>query len=100
MAPIVHLASYNLQRGIHYPHLLEQFRSLPELRDADIIAVQEAPVPRGGRNTLARLAEDLEAGHRWSYEPVMRYFDKEYWRRVLIVVNRGQASLQDAFHEA
>ncbi|MBM42223.1 MAG: hypothetical protein CL483_09915 [Acidobacteria bacterium] len=78
MAPIVHLASYNLQRGINYPHLLEQFGSLPELRDADIIAVQEALVPRGGRNTLARLSEDLRAGHRWSYEPVMRYSDKEY----------------------
>ena len=93
MAPIVHLSSYNLQRGIHYPHLLEQFGSLPELRDADIIAVQEALVPRGGRNTLARLAEDLGAGYRWSYEPVMRYSDKEYGNGFLY---RSTVSVRDA----
>ena len=78
MAPLVHLASYTLQRGIHYPQLLEQFGCLPELRDADIVAVQEALVPRGGVNTLARLAEDLGVGHRWSYQPVMRYPEKDY----------------------
>ncbi len=92
MTRTVRVASYNLQRGIHYARIREQFRELPGLRDADVVAVQEALVPQGGRNTLARLAEDLAAGHAWSYRPVMRYPDKEYGNGFLFrpVVTPGE----------
>ena len=48
------------------------------LRLADIVAVQEAQVPTGGVNTLARLAADLEGEYGWTYRTVMSYPGKEY----------------------
>jgi len=52
--------TYNLQRGIQYAQIRHHLATVPLLRHADIIAVQEALVPAGGRNTLARLADELE----------------------------------------
>ena len=71
--------THNLQRGIHYDRLREHFATLPVLRQADIVAVQEAQVLlEDGTNTLARLAADLEGEYRWTYRTVMAYPGKEY----------------------
>ena len=78
MRSTLRLATYNLQRGIHYAQVREHLATLPHLREADIVAVQEALVPAGGVNTLARLAADLEGSYRWTYRTVMSYADKEY----------------------
>ncbi|HJN45093.1 MAG: endonuclease/exonuclease/phosphatase family protein [Vicinamibacterales bacterium] len=78
MLRILRLVTYNLQRGINYKQIRTHFSSLPALRQADIVAVQEALVPEGGTNTLARLADDLEGEYGWSYRTVMSYPGKEY----------------------
>jgi endonuclease/exonuclease/phosphatase family metal-dependent hydrolase len=78
MAHTLRLVTYNLQRGIHYERIRTHFATLPALRRADIVAVQEALVPAGGPNTLARLADDLEGDYRWTYRAVMSYPGKEY----------------------
>ncbi|SVA16768.1 uncharacterized protein METZ01_LOCUS69622, partial [marine metagenome] len=78
MSQILRLVTYNLQRGIHYDHIRRHLATLPSLREADVIAVQEALVPVGGTNTLARLAADLDGEYRWTYRTVMSYPDKEY----------------------
>ena len=72
------VVTYNLQRGIHYPLLRKHFAQLESLRLADVVAVQEALVPAGGVNTLARLARDLAGDYRWAYRTVMAYPSKEY----------------------
>ena len=72
------VVTYNLQRGIHYSLLRKHFAQLESLRLADVVAVQEALVPTGGVNTLARLARDLAGGYRWAYRTVMAYPSKEY----------------------
>jgi endonuclease/exonuclease/phosphatase family metal-dependent hydrolase len=80
MPQTLRLVTYNLQRGIHYDRIREHFATLPALREADIVAVQEAQVLLldGGTNTLARLAADLEGEYRWTYRTVMAYPGKEY----------------------
>ena len=78
MPQTLRLVTYNLQRGIHYDRIREHFATLATLREADIVAVQEALVPASGANTLARLAADLEGEYRWTYRTVMSYPDKEY----------------------
>ena len=72
------VVTYNLQRGIHYSLLRKHFAQLESLRLADVVAVQEALVPAGGVNTLARLARDLAGDYRWAYRTVMAYPSKEY----------------------
>ena len=66
------------QWAIHYDRIREHFATLPALSQADIVAVQEAGVPAGGSNTLARLAADLEGEYGWTYRTVMSYPGKEY----------------------
>ncbi|MDP6582500.1 MAG: endonuclease/exonuclease/phosphatase family protein [Vicinamibacterales bacterium] len=78
MSRTLRLVTYNLQRGIQYEQIRAHFSSLPALRQADIVAVQEALVPKGGTNTLARLADDLEGEYGWTYRTVMSYPGKEY----------------------
>lgn len=60
MSQTLRLVTYNLQRGIRYEQIRHHLDTVPLLRQADIVAVQEALIPAGGRNTLARLADDLE----------------------------------------
>ena len=72
------VVTYNLQRGIYYGSLRDHFLSCPELCQADVVAVQEALLPDGGENTLARLARDLGNDYRWTYRTVMAYPGKEY----------------------
>jgi endonuclease/exonuclease/phosphatase family metal-dependent hydrolase len=78
MRSTLRLVTYNIQRGIDYDQIRTHFATVPALAEADIVAVQEALVPAGGRNTLARLADHLEGGYRWTYRTVMSYPDKEY----------------------
>ena len=78
MPQTLRLVTYNLQRGIYYDRIRENFATLPALRQADVVAVQEAQVPEGGTNTLARLAADLEGEYAWTYRTVMSYPGKEY----------------------
>ena len=78
MTRTLRLVTYNLQRAIHYDRIREHFAMLSPLRQADIVAVQEAQVPAGGPNTLARLAADLEGEYGWTYRTVMSYPGKEY----------------------
>lgn len=78
MSQILRLVTYNLQRGIHYDLIRHHLATLSRLREADVIAVQEALVPVGGANTLARLAADLDGEYGWTYRTVMSYPDKEY----------------------
>ena len=78
MPQTLRLVTYNLQRGIHYEEIRDHFATLPALRRADIVAVQEALVPAGGTNTLGRLAADLGGERGWTYRTVMSYPGKEY----------------------
>ena len=78
MSQTLRLVTYNLQRGIHYGRIRHHLATLSRLREADVIAVQEALVPVGGTNTLARLAADLDGEYGWTYRTVMSYPDKEY----------------------
>ena len=78
MMRTLRLVTYNLQRAIHYDRIRDHFATLSGLRQADIVAVQEAGVPAGGPNTLARLAADLEGEYGWTYRTVMSYPGKEY----------------------
>ena len=78
MIQTLRLVTYNLQRAIHYDRIREHFATLAAFRQADIVAVQEAQVPKGGTNTLARLAADLEGEYRWTYRTVMSYPGTEY----------------------
>jgi len=78
MMRTLRLVTYNLQRAIHYDRIRDHFATLSGLRQADIVAVQEAGVPVGGPNTLARLAADLEGEYGWTYRTVMSYPGKEY----------------------
>ena len=78
MTRTLRLVTYNLQRAIHYDRIREHFATLSGLRQADIVAVQEAQVLAGGPNTLARLAADLEGEYGWTYRTVMSYPGKEY----------------------
>ena len=78
MTRTLRLVTYNLQRAIHYDRIREHFATLSPLRQADIVAVQEAQVPAGGPNPLARLAADLEGEYGWTYRTVMSYPGKEY----------------------
>ena len=78
MRDTLRLVTYNVQRAIHYQRIREHLATLPALRLADIVAVQEALVPEGGTNTLARLAADLDGDYGWSYRTVMSYPGKEY----------------------
>jgi len=70
--------TYNIQRGVNYEQIRTHFATVPALAQADVVAVQEALVPAGGLNTLARLADHLEGGYRWTYRTVMSYPEKEY----------------------
>jgi endonuclease/exonuclease/phosphatase family metal-dependent hydrolase len=72
------LVTYNIQRGVNYEQIRTHFATVPALAQADVVAVQEALVPAGGLNTLARLADHLEGGYRWTYRTVMSYPEKEY----------------------
>jgi len=93
MSQTLRLVTYNLQRGIQYEQIRHHLDTVPRLRQADIVAVQEALVPAGGRNTLARLADDLEGPYQWTYRSVMSYPDKEYGNgflfRPAVVSERG-----------
>lgn len=93
MSQTLRLVTYNLQRGIQYEQIRHHLDTVPLLRQADIVAVQEALIPAGGRNTLARLADDLVGRYHWTYRAVMSYSDKEYGNGFLfrppVVSERG-----------
>ncbi len=78
MTQTLRLVTYNIQRGIRYSEIRDHFATVPALRQADIVAVQEALVPAGGTNSLQRLAADLDGEYRWTYRTVMSYPGKEY----------------------
>jgi endonuclease/exonuclease/phosphatase family metal-dependent hydrolase len=75
---IVKLISYNIQRGIHFDTLFSHFKSVREFQEADILAIQEACVVKGGKNTLPSLLKAFPGEYSWSYRKVMTYPDKEY----------------------
>lgn len=75
---IVKLISYNIQRGISFDVIFSHFSSIKEFQEADIIAIQEACVPKHGENTLHQLLRCFPDGYLWNYRKVMTYPDKEY----------------------